>query len=381
MTAPIIGGLQEEAPTTRVGFVTNPNHVAHAVEEHPEGPERLLAVMELLDESGLLPSASSGEAPSAGSGQAPSTSSGHSGRLVRIEPRDATDDELAALHRREYVDGLRRTCRDGGGWADPDTYIVPGSCAAAWLAAGACLAATEAVLSDTVRSAFCAVRPPGHHARPAQAMGFCLLNNVAVAARCAQQRGIERIAIIDIDVHHGNGTQDAFYDDPSVLYVSTHQYPFYPGTGRASETGAGDAAGTNVNIPLPGDCGDEQYRAAFEQVVEPVVRRFRPELLLVSCGFDGHFADPIAGMSLSVDGYGELAQRITSLAAELCDGRSVFVLEGGYDLDAIPWGTRRVIEVLLGIAPTPDPLGLAPHGRSPEIDGLLAEVRGIQGLA
>jgi len=342
---------------TKVGFVTNPNHAQHAVEGHPEGPERLEAVLQLLTESRLLE------------------------RFAPIEPRDAADEELVAVHRQAYVEALRGACAAGGGWVDPDTYLARGSCDAAWLAAGACVAATEAVLAGGVGSAFCAVRPPGHHARPAQAMGFCLLNNVAVAARYARQRGIERVAIVDIDVHHGNGTQDAFYGDPSVLYVSTHQYPFYPGTGRASETGSGEAAGTNVNIPLPAGCGDEQYRAAFEQVVEPVVRRLRPQLLLVSCGFDAHYVETIAGMALSVDGYGELAARLTSLADEFCDGRSVFVLEGGYDLDAIAWCARRVIEVLLGDTPTPDPLGLAPYdARSPQIEPLLAEVRRIQGL-
>jgi acetoin utilization deacetylase AcuC-like enzyme len=338
-----------------VGFVTNPNHAAHAVDEHPEGPERLEAVLQLIEESGLI------------------------NRLTTIAPRDASDGELTAVHREAYVEALRRACAQGGGWADPDTYIAPGSCDAAWLAAGACVAATEAVLAGDVRSAFCAVRPPGHHARPAQAMGFCLLNNVAVAARYARQHGIDRVAIVDIDVHHGNGTQDAFYEDPSVLYVSTHQYPFYPGTGRASETGAGEAAGTNVNIPLPGGCGDEQYRAAFEQLVEPAMRRFRPQLLLVSCGFDAHYADTIAAMALSVDGYGELAARLQALTDELCDGRSVFVLEGGYDLDAVAWCARRVIEVLLGDPPTPDPLGPSPYA-SANIDALLAELGKIHGL-
>jgi acetoin utilization deacetylase AcuC-like enzyme len=166
-----------------------------------------------------------------------------------------------------------------------------------------------------------------------------------------------------------------------VLYVSTHQYPFYPGTGRASETGARAGAGTNVNIPLPVGCGDEEYRAAFEQVVEPAVRRYRPQLILVSCGFDAHFADPMALMALSVDGYGELASRLRSLAGELCDGRTVFVLEGGYDLTAVAWGVRRVLEVLLGDEPTPDPLGPAPDHRAPDISALLAEVRALHGLS
>ena len=212
-------------------------------------------------------------------------------------------------------------------------------------------------------------------------MGFCLLNNVALAAQYARKRhGLERVAVVDIDVHHGNGTQDAFYNDAGVLYVSTHQYPFYPGTGRAEETGAGAGEGTTVNIPLPAGCGDGEYRAAFEQVVEPVVRRFGPQLLLVSCGFDAHYADPMAMMSLSVDGYGELAQRLRTLAEELCDGHLVFALQGGYDLDAVSWGVRRVLEVLLDEEPAPDPLGFAPHTRAPDIGGLLAEVRRIQGL-
>jgi acetoin utilization deacetylase AcuC-like enzyme len=343
--------------TNRVGFVTNPEHAAHAIEDVQECPERLESVLALLRESGIIE------------------------RLRQIGARAASDEELSWLHPIGYIDALRQACEQGGGWVDPDTYLVRGSCAAASSAAGACLAATEAVLSGDVRSAFAAVRPPGHHARPSQAMGFCLLNNVALAAHYTRKRhGLERIAIVDIDVHHGNGTQDAFYDDPGVLYVSTHQYPFYPGTGRAQETGAGDAIGTNVNIPLPRGCGDDEYRAAFEQVVEPVVRRYRPQLVLVSCGFDAHYADPIADMALSVDGYGELATRLRSLAEELCDGRIVVALEGGYDLDAVAWGARRVIEVLLGEEPAPDPLGPSPSARAPQIDGLLSDVRRIQGL-
>ena len=339
-----------------VGFVTSPLHVEHAVQDHPEGPERLQAALDLLEECGLLD------------------------WLERIEPRDAADDELAWVHSPEHIEALRRICGQGGGWVDPDTYLLPRSCDAAWQAAGACLAATEAVLSGRVRSAFCAVRPPGHHARPSQAMGFCLLNNIAIATQYARRRhDLERVAIVDIDVHHGNGTQDAFYDDAGVLYVSTHQHPYYPGTGRSQETGSGAGEGTNVNLPLPAGCGDDEYRAAFERVVEPLVRRFRPQLILVSCGFDAHFADPLAGMALSVAGYGELASRLQALTEELCDGRLVFVLEGGYDLTAVSWGVRHVLEVLLGETPTPDPLG-TPAERGPDIDALLAEVRGLHGL-
>jgi len=341
-----------------VGFVTNPNHAGHGIEGHPESPQRLEAVLALLGECGLL------------------------NRLEHIEPRDATDEELAWVHPPEFTATLRRTCADGGGWADPDTYLLPGSYAAALAAAGSTIAATDAVLSGRIDSAFCAIRPPGHHACPRQAMGFCLLNNVALAARAAQRRhGLERVAIVDIDVHHGNGTQDAFYDDPGVLYCSTHQFPFYPGSGHTSETGASVDEQTNVNIPLPGGCGDDQYRAAFEQIIEPIVRRFQPQLILVSCGFDAHFADLLAGMSLTTAGYGELTQRLTALAGELCDGRLVAVLEGGYDLVALPWGVRTVIETLLGKTPTPDPLGTPTPERPPDIGGLLAEVRRLHGLA
>jgi acetoin utilization deacetylase AcuC-like enzyme len=212
-------------------------------------------------------------------------------------------------------------------------------------------------------------------------MGFCLYNNIAVAAQYARERhGLERVAIIDIDVHHGNGTQDAFYSDPGVLYVSTHQYPFYPGTGPAHETGSGAGAGTNVNIPLQAGCGDREYALAFEQVVEPVVRRYAPQAVLVSCGFDAHYADPLAGMALSVDGYGDMTERILALADELCDGKLVFFLEGGYDFTAVSWGVRRVLETLLEEPVTPDPLGPLGEGPSPHVEPLLRELRELHGL-
>jgi acetoin utilization deacetylase AcuC-like enzyme len=340
-----------------VAFVTTPLHAEHSAQDHPESPDRLEAVLSLVRECGLLE------------------------RLRPVEPRDAGAEELTLVHEPRYIEALDRACAAGGGWADMDTYITPRSCAAARQAAGAVLAATDAVLSGGSRSAFCAVRPPGHHARPTQAMGFCLANNVAIGAAHAHRRGIERVAIIDIDVHHGNGTQDAFYSEPDILYVSTHQYPYYPGTGPLAETGEGPATGTNVNIPLPAGCGDEEYGAAFERCVEPIVRRFRPQLIFVSCGFDAHFADPLAGMALSVAGYGNLASRIVSIANELCDGRLVVALEGGYDLTAISWGARTVIETMLGEEAVPDPLGLAPENRrDTSIDGLLEDVRALHGL-
>ena len=341
-----------------VAFVTNPNHYQHFTTGHPESPERLEVVLALLRESGLRE------------------------RLPEIEPREATDEELSWVHPPQFLEELRRVCADGPGMIDIDTYVQPESYNIALTAAGSTIAATEAVLAGNVDSAFCAVRPPGHHAGPEQAMGFCLLNNIAIAAEAARKRhGLERIAIIDIDVHHGNGTQDAFYDDGDVLYVSTHLFPFYPGTGPPRETGSGDGEGANVNIALPAGCGDAEYCAAFDQLVEPIVQRFRPELILVSCGFDAHFADPIANMALSNAGYGELAARSLRLAQELCEGKIVFLLEGGYDLIAVPWGVRTVIEVLLGEEATPDPLGTLAVRDAPDISGLLSEMRKLHGFS
>jgi len=341
-----------------VGFLYDPLFLEHDTGSHPENAGRLRATMALLEESGLLD------------------------RLRRLDARDATPEELALVHDPRYVAAVRRAAAEGGGWADPDTLITPRSYDAAVRAAGAVLAAVDAVMRREVAAAFALVRPPGHHATPVQAMGFCLFNSVAVAAAYALDRyGLERIAIVDYDVHHGNGTQDAFYDDGRVLYVSTHEYPFYPGTGAAHETGAGDGRGTTVNIPLPDACGDAEYARAFDEVVLPALRRVRPDAILVSAGYDAHYADPLAMERLSVDGYGALVQRLVDVAGELCGGRLVCALEGGYDFTALSWSVRRTIEVLLGAAPTPDPLGPDAHPRTPaEFEARLAEVKRIHGL-
>lgn len=316
-----------------VGLVYDPIFLEHETGEHPENPRRMLAVMALLEESGLL------------------------ARLTRIEARDATRDELTLVHDARYVDWLRQAALEGGGWVDPDTLITPRSYDVAARVVGGTLAATDAVLCGDLASAFCVVRPPGHHARPAQAMGFCLLNHVAVAAAYARARhGLERVAIVDVDVHHGNGTQDAFYRDPGVLYISTHEYPFYPGTGAADETGAGDGLGYNLNVPMPAFSGDDAYARVFHDIVIPALHRYQPELILVSAGYDAHFADEIAHQQLSVDGYGELVFMTKTAADALCGGRIVAALEGGYHLTAMPWCVRRTIEIMQGDPPTPDPL-------------------------
>ena len=339
------------------GFVYDSMFLEHETGTHPENGKRMLATMALLEECGLL------------------------AKLTRIDARDASPAELALVHDPAYVAAVERAARQGGGWVDPDTLITPRSYDVGARVVGGTLTALDAMMRGDVDSAFCLVRPPGHHATPDQAMGFCLFNHVAIAAAYARKQfGLERVAIVDFDVHHGNGTQDAFYDEPGVLYVSTHQYPFYPGTGAAREIGAGAGRGYNINIPMPHGSGDVAYRCAFNEIVLAALRRFRPQLILVSAGYDAHFADEIAGQQLSVDGYGALVALLKTAAAELCDGRLLLALEGGYHLVALPWSIRRTIEVLRGDPLAPDPLGAVASDAPRGFDAMLAEVKALHAL-
>jgi len=265
--------------------------------------------------------------------------------LERIEPWRADEAWLAGVHDIEYVHSVAEICRHGGGVLDwGDTPVCPRTYDVACLAAGGVLAAADAVMAGTVHNALCLVRPPGHHARPGNGMGFCVFNNVAVAARYLQKRhGLARILIVDWDVHHGNGTQDAFYDDPSVFYFSTHRYPFYPGTGTEAEVGVGEGRGTTLNVPLPPGAVGDDVVAAFQDTLVPAAEKFQPQFVLASMGFDAHRDDPLGGMRLDDADYGVVAGIVRGIAEAQCGGRLVAVLEGGYNLEA---QARSVAEVV-----------------------------------
>ena len=262
-----------------------------------------------------------------------------------LTPRVATDDELMRVHRAAYVESIKAR-RGGAAMLDPDTFMSPDSDEVARLAAGAVLTAVDHVLDGPRGTrAFAMVRPPGHHAEADRAMGFCLYNSIAVGAAAARARGLSRVAIVDYDVHHGNGTQWMFYDDPTVLFVSSHQYPFYPGTGAATDTGKGDGVGYTVNCPLEVGATDADFDLVYREAVIPVLQQFKPQLLLVSAGFDAHERDPLAGMRMTTNGIGRLTTRLMRAADEVCEGRMVLVSEGGYDTSALAACCQHVIDL------------------------------------
>jgi acetoin utilization deacetylase AcuC-like enzyme len=299
------------------------------------------------------------------------------------EPGLADEATLELVHTRAHVAAMRELIVRGGGHIDADTVASPGSWEAALRAAGGVVEAAERVSDGVLDNAFCPVRPPGHHATRDRAMGFCLFNNVAIAASwLIETKRAERIAILDYDVHHGNGTQDVFYERADVLYISTHQYPHYPGTGHWQETGAGPGTGYTVNIALPAGSGDAVYAGALEQIVEPEVRRYAPDFVLVSLGFDAFWADPLASLRLSIaGGYTPLLRSARDLAAELSNGRLVVALEGGYVLEALGHGADAVCRLLLGEEPRFDPLGAPPDQLSlRQVEPLLTSLRELHKL-
>jgi acetoin utilization deacetylase AcuC-like enzyme len=265
--------------------------------------------------------------------------------LTPLEPLPAERVDLERVHPAWYLERMESMCADGGGRLDPDTYASPGSFDAARLAAGAGLTAVSALRAGQGDAAFCAVRPPGHHASATESMGFCMISNVAVVAASLADEG-ERVMVLDYDAHHGNGTQAVFYDDPRVLFVSYHQWPLYPGTGRVGETGSNAAAGTTLNIPLPAGTTGDVYLRAFDEIVAPVADRFAPTWVIVSAGFDAHRDDPLTDMGLAAGDYGPLTARALSLVPA---GRRLVMLEGGYDLDALTSCSSEVMRQLAGV--------------------------------
>jgi acetoin utilization deacetylase AcuC-like enzyme len=275
--------------------------------------------------------------------------------VLRVEPRPASVEELGAVHSAAHVERVAASAGRELTVFDADTTAGARSYETARLAAGGVLQVIDAVVERRAADGFAFVRPPGHHAESDRAMGFCLFNNVAVgAAHLRRKHGAERVLILDWDVHHGNGTQQIFWRDGGVMFVSLHQYPLYPGTGAADERGEAAGEGATLNVPMSAGCGDAEYDAAMRELVLPAARRFAPEFVLVSAGFDAHRDDPLAGMNVTEAGFANLARAVLQLAAECCDGRLVLVLEGGYDLHALR-GSAAAVLAELGAARRPAP--------------------------
>jgi acetoin utilization deacetylase AcuC-like enzyme len=314
----------------RTGLLADRRFFDHDTGRHPECPERMAVLCDLFE----------GEA---------------FGDFARVEPRLATEEELRRVHGHDHVAAVAASSLQPQTWFDADTPASAGSFAAARLAAGGAIAMADAILAGEIDNGFAALRPPGHHAEFDRAMGFCLFNNVAVVARhLVHVRGLSRVLVVDWDVHHGNGTQHTFYDSPEVLYVSTHQYPFYPGTGAARETGRGSGAGFTVNVPMPAGTGDAEYGAAFRDLIIPVAAEFVPQFVLVSAGFDAHRDDPLASICLSTQAFAVMTDALAGVADQSAGGRLLLLLEGGYNLRAL------ADSVAASVAHLSDPVGFEP---------------------
>jgi acetoin utilization deacetylase AcuC-like enzyme len=289
---------------------------------HPERPERIQVLLDLASELDKR-------------------------RFQILPPRAATKSDIESCHGAEYVALVESTSRANRYALDGDTITCRDSFGVGLLAVGGFLRLLDSIAAREAENGFALVRPPGHHAQRDRAMGFCLFNTIAIGAQHLKRTyGAKRILIMDWDVHHGNGTQDAFYDDPSVLFISTHQYPYYPGTGAVEETGINDGEGYTINIPLPAGCADSEYLRAFHDIVMPAAEKFAPEWILVSAGFDSHRRDPLGGMGVTEDGFSAMAQHLLQLAAQCADGKIALLLEGGYDLAALRSSVAAVLQVM-----------------------------------
>ncbi len=309
----------------KVGIVLDKLYVDHDNGMgHPETHERILAIVDMLNFTKLID------------------------EVVKITPRDASKEEITLVHTVAHFENMASTKGKPKVFLDADTSTCPLSFDAAVRASGGMLSAIDSVLEGEVDRAFPLVRPPGHHAEADKAMGFCLFNNVAVgAAYLTRVKGLSRVLVVDWDLHHGNGTQHMFYDDPSVLYFSTHQHPYYPGTGSLEEKGSGDGKGYNINVPLPTGMGDSEYLKIFAEILGPVIEQYKPEFILVSAGFDTFIEDPLGGMKVTPEGFAKQTRFLTDYADKYSNGNIVFILEGGYNLDGLWISNKEVIEELL----------------------------------
>jgi len=297
----------------KTGLVYHQDYLKHNTgQNHPENAQRLLALLDCLKKD---------------------FSWNH---LKLIKPCNPSIKWIEKIHTKDYISSIEKACKDGLWMLDADTIISPDSYKVAVLAVGGVLSALDEVATKKVKNAFCAIRPPGHHADTEKAMGFCIFNNIAIGARYAQKRHkLKKVLIVDWDAHHGNGTQNIFYDDPTVFYFSVHQFPHYPGTGEDKEEGNGEGEGFTMNMPMCAGSGDLEYIEVFENILYPSAKKFCPDLILISAGFDGHKDDPLSNLNLTSNGFRRLTEVVVKLAEECCEGRVVSVLEGGYNLKAL----------------------------------------------
>jgi len=307
-----------------IGCIYNPLFEEHGVPQHPENGTRLAAIVDRLKQAGLWQ------------------------ELEHIEFAPATAEQVGWVHEHDYIDHIKFLSEHGGGALDLDTQATEQTYQAAILAAGGCIAATETVIAGELDSAICLVRPPGHHALPNKGMGFCFFNNVAIAAEAALRANLDRVAILDFDAHHGNGTQDIFYSRGEVLYFSIHQSPAFPGTGSVDEVGLDAGAGQTINVPLPPGTRDKHYLRAWQEIAVPALKAFKPAIVFISAGYDAHWRDPLVNMQMTADGFYHIVKQTLSAAASLCDGRLVLVLEGGYNLDALALSVENTVLALDG---------------------------------
>ncbi len=306
----------------RTGFVYDEIYLRHNRKNHPENMDRLISIIQELDRNNLFKS------------------------LKRIKPRRAKIEEVALNHDLAYIQEVHDFCEAGGGYLDPDTYAVHDSYETALYAVGGVLEGIDKLIEGEVDTVFCAIRPPGHHAEHAKAMGFCLFNNIAIGGWYLLQKGFKRVFIIDFDAHHGNGTQKSFYEEDRVFYFSTHEYPFYPGTGSDKERGAGKGLGYTYNVPLSAGAGDDEYREVYGKILPELMRQFKPEFVLVSAGYDIHKDDPLTYLNVSTEGVKDIVRNILNVCVEL-KVPSLFALEGGYNLRALASCVSATIELML----------------------------------